>query len=121
MIVAGQQKKARYWGNFTVEKVARLKKAVKCRSEEIGITHFDPTIVKIKWEKSPSSDKHEFWFPYWMTIGGKEKYGQFAPMIGERALLELLQDAIEQNFFSKNFLRVLERAIVEGLNLRGAN
>ena len=91
MIVAGQQKKARYQGRFSVSKVARLKKPVECNCEEVGTALFDPTIVKIQWETPPSEDRNEFWFPYWITIGGKEKYGQFAPMIGEKALLELLQ------------------------------
>jgi hypothetical protein len=113
MIIAGQRKKAKYWGRFTVEKVARLKQPVECQCEEVGTALFDPTIVKIQWEKAPSDDKHEFWFPYWITINGKEKYGQFAPMIGEKALLELLGDAIEQGFFSKAFLSSLGRIIVE--------
>jgi len=116
MILAGQQKKAKYWGGFTVDKVARLKKPVECQCEEVGTALFDPTLVKIKWEKPPSADGHEFWFPYWITIGGKEKYGQFAPMIGERALLELLQDAIEQNFFSKSFLKGLSKAVTGKLD-----
>ncbi len=116
MIVAGQQKKAKYWGRFTVDKVARLKQPVECQCEEVGTALFDPTIVKIQWEKTPSDDKHEFWFPYWITIGGKEKYGQFAPMIGERALLELLQNAIEQDFFSKGFLKGLQIAITAKLD-----
>lgn len=73
----------------------------------MGTAFFDPTIVKIHWEIPPSEDKHEFWFPYWITIGGKEKYGQFAPMIGEKALLELLADAIQQGFFSEAFLNSL--------------
>ena len=67
--------------------------------------------MKIEWEKPPSDDKHEFWLPYWITIGGKEKYGQFAPMFGEKALLELLQNAIEQEFFSEDFLCGLEKAV----------
>lgn len=116
MIVVGQQKKARYWGRFTVKKVARLKKAVECQCEDIGTAHFDPTIVKIQWEKPPSDDKHEFWFPYWINIGGKEKYGQFAPMIGEKALLELLHSAIEQDFFSEGFLLHLYDTINSKLN-----
>jgi hypothetical protein len=111
MIQVGQEKKAKYWGSFSVSKVARLKKPVECKCKEVGIALFDPTIVKIHWETPPSGDKHEFWFPYWITIGGKEKYGQFAPMIGEKALLELLQDAIEQDFFSKSFLKGLDRVI----------
>jgi len=111
MIQAGQKKNVRYWGDFSVGKVARLKKPVECQCKELGVALFDPTIVKGRWEIPPSEDKHEFWFPYWITIGGKEKYGQFAPMIGEKALLELLQDAIEQDFFSKSFLKGLARAV----------
>ena len=111
MIIAGQRKKAKYWGRFTVEKVARLKQPVKCQCQEVGTALFDPTIVKIQWEKPPSDDKNEFWFPYWITIDGKEKYGQFAPMVGEKALLELLKDAIGQDFFSKSFLKGLDRVI----------
>jgi hypothetical protein len=116
MIREGQQKKAKYWGGFIVKKVARLKKPVECQSHDIGTALFDPTIVKIQWERSPSSDKHEFWFPYWITIGGKEKYGQFAPMIGEGALLELLESAIKQAFFTKSFLLKLRRHIEDALN-----
>ena len=111
MIQVGQKKKAKYWGGFTVSKVARLQKPVACQCEELGTALFDPTIVKIHWETSPSDDKHEFWFPCWITIGGKEKYGQFAPMIGEKALLELMEDAIRQDFFSRSFLEGLGRAV----------
>ena len=111
MIKEGQQKKAKYWGNFRVKRVAQLKQPIECHSQDIGTALFEPTIVKIEWEKSPSDDKHEFWFPYWITIGGKHKYGQFAPMMGERALLELLQNAMEQDFFSEDFLRHLGNAI----------
>lgn len=121
MIQVGQKSKAKYWGKYTVQKVARLKNPVECQCEEVGTALFNPTLVKIEWEKSPSWDKHEFWFPYWITIGGKEKYGQFAPMIGENALLELFKDAIEQDFFSEDFLHGLGRAIAERLNIQGAN
>lgn len=80
---------------------------MECRCQELGTALFEPTIVQIDWENPPSEDKNELWFPYWITIGGKEKYGQYAPMIGEGALLELLKDAIEQNFFSVDFLHGL--------------
>ncbi len=115
MIKEGQQKQARYWGKFTVSKVAQLRQPVECQSPEIGTALFAPTLVKIDWETPPSEDGHEFWFPYWMTIGGREKYGQFAPMIGERALLELLQSAIRQEFFSRDFLQGLEATITKKL------
>ena len=116
MIKVGQKKKAKYWGNFVVEKVARLKEPVECHGQEVGTALFNPTIVKIRWEQAPSEDNNEFWFPYWIAIGGKEKYGQFAPMIGENALFELLQDAISQGFFSKHFLKRLNKVIAHNLN-----
>jgi hypothetical protein len=111
MIKVGQQKPTKYWGTRTYKKIARLKKPVECHNPEQGTVFFNPTIIQIEWERSPSKDKHEFWFPYWMIIGGKEKYGQFAPMIGEGSLLELLQDAIWQDFFGEDFLKGLKEAI----------
>ena len=121
MIKEGHRRNTRYWGMRTVRKVARLKEPVKCYSEEVGDVLFSPIITKIEWDTSPYGEKYAFWFPYWITIGGKEKYGQFAPMIGERALLELLQDAIKQDFFGEGFLRGLGRAIAERLNIQGAS
>jgi hypothetical protein len=111
MIHAGEQKPTKYWGKRTAVKVAQLKQPVECHNITQGTVFFKPTIVKIEWEIPPSSDKNEFWFPYWMIVNGKEKYGQFAPMIGEKALLELLQDAINQDFFSDNFLQTLGQTI----------
>ena len=115
MIQVGQQKQTRYWGKRTVKKVARLKEPVKCYNPEQGLVFFEPTIVQIEWESSPSRDRNELWFPYWMIIGGKEKYGQYAPMMGEKQLLELLREAIKQDFFSASFLNNLRRAIADKL------
>ncbi|MFC1909299.1 hypothetical protein ACFLXD_05560 [Chloroflexota bacterium] len=115
MIKVGQRSKAKYWGNYSVKKVARPMKPVECHNSEQGVVFFEPTIVQLEWEKPPSEDKHEFWFPYWMTIEGKEKFGQYAPMIGEKTLLELFQDAIGQGFFSEKFLNGLRKAISDKL------
>ena len=52
-----------------------------------------------------------------MTIGGREKCAQFVPVIGENALLELLEDAIEQDFFSEGFLHGLRGVLKEKLRL----
>ena len=76
-----------------------------------GIVEFMPTIVQIEWEVPPSSDKNEYWFPYWTKIKGKEKYGQFAPMIGKDGLLLLLKEAIRQDFFEQDFLKELAETI----------
>jgi len=116
MIKEGYRSKAKDWGNYKVTKVARLKHPVECHSQIKGKALFNPTIVKLEWEIPPSDDKHEFWFPYWITwskISDKERYGQFAPMIGENALLELLKDAMKQEFFSKSFLDHLAAAIAK--------
>jgi hypothetical protein len=111
LIKEGKVSEAKYWGKFTVKKVLQLETPVKCNSAVKGDALFHPTLVRIEWEKAPSEDKNEFWFPYWMTLDGKEKYGQFAPMIGEKALLELLQKAIKEDFFSQEFLTNLKEAI----------
>jgi hypothetical protein len=68
LIETGQRKKARYWGEFTVTKVAKLEAPILCHSKEIGEVEFMPTLVKINWESSPSLDRNEFWFPYWVKI-----------------------------------------------------
>lgn len=111
MIKEGQRKKARYWGDFVVKKVAKLESPIYCYSKEVGEVEFMPTLVQIEWDTSPSSDKNEFWFPYWTKIKGKEKYGQFAPMIGKNGLLQLLKEAIKQDFFDEHFLTELSESI----------
>jgi hypothetical protein len=118
MIKEGYSSKAKDWGNYTVKKVARLKHPVECYSQDKGKALFNPVIVKMEWDTPPSEDKHEIWFPYWITwsdISNKERYGQYAPMIGQKALLELLEDAIKQDFFSDNFLTTLKEAITKKL------
>ena len=113
MIKEGHTKRIKYWGTYTVKKVVQLNEPVICQSEEIGQAEFMPTIVKLEWEKPPSADKNEFWFPYWLKVKGKWKYGQFAPMIGENALLHLLKEAIKQDYFSPKFLHGLSETIQE--------
>jgi hypothetical protein len=112
MIEKGYKSRAKYWGNYTVKDVVKLKNKAECYSQEKGKVLFNPTIVKLEWENPPSEDKNDIWFPYWITIGDKkEKYGQYAPMIGEKALLELLQGAIEKDFFSTEFTVELRKSI----------
>ena len=112
----GQRSKTKYWGDRTYKKIARLRKPVECHNPEQGTVFFDPMIIQIEWDTPPSDDKHELWFPYWMIVDGKRTYGQFAPMIGERALLELLQEAVNQEFFSEGFLAELNSSLTQRLN-----
>jgi hypothetical protein len=114
MIEAGHRSKAKDWGKYTVKKVVRLDNPVRCYSKDKGRALFNPTMVKLQWDEPPSDDKNEFWFPYWITwvdVDGKERYGQYSPMIGEGAFLELLEGAITGDFFSNSFLANLSRAI----------
>ncbi len=118
MIEEGYRSKATKWGNYTVKKVARLSKPVECFSEDKGKALFNPTMVKLEWENPPSDDKNDIWFPYWITwvdVDGKERYGQYSPMIGEKALLELLKDAINKDFFTRDFLAGLDAEITTKL------
>jgi len=113
MIKVGKRSKAKYWGAFKVQDVVTLGSPVKCFSVEKGNVDFNPTIVKLTWDRDPSNDKHDLWFPYWIKIDGKEKYGQYAPMIGQKALLELLSKAIDREFFQVDFINGLGRKIAE--------
>jgi len=118
MIKAGYRSKAKDWGNYTATKVARLRQPVECYSQNKGKALFNPVIVKMEWDTPPSEDKNDIWFPYWIKwsdISDKERYGQYAPMIGEKALIELLEDAINQDFFSEDFLTELREAIIKKL------
>jgi hypothetical protein len=111
VIKKGYSSQAKYWGNYRVKDVVKLEKPIECFSQEKGKVLFNPTIVKLEWEVPPSKDKHDIWFPYWITIDNKEKYGQFAPMIGENGLLELMQGAIDHDFFSFEFLVTLKNTL----------
>ncbi len=111
MIAVGKKNRVKYWGKFTVDKIVELNNPVRCFSAEKGEVYFRPTIIKISWDVNPSDDKHDLWFPYWQIVEGKEKYGQFAPMIGQKAFLELLSKAIESDYFDRDFLGQLKRKI----------
>lgn len=116
MIKEGKESKAKYWGSYIVQKIVKLDKPVVCYSDKVGKAYFKPTIVKIEWKKKPpSNDKHDIWFPYWIVIKKRENYGQYAPMIGQKALLELLKKAIFAGFFNNNFLKNLKKTIEKKL------
>ena len=76
MIKAGYCSTVTDWGNYRAVKVANLSKPVECLSNSKGKALFNPTIVKLEWETPPSEDKHEFWFPYWITWSDVTGRGQ---------------------------------------------
>ena len=113
MIKEGQQSKTRYWGEYEVIKVVQLKAPESAHSAEVGEALFKYTLVQIRWK---GDGGYNFWFPYWTTIKDKERYGQYAPMMSEDSLLELLQEAMRKEFFSENFLHQLHKTIADKLN-----
>jgi len=121
VIKTGKRSKAKYWGAYEIQDFVMLDHPVRCFSAEKGEVDFNPTIVKLSWDQEPSDDQHDIWLPYWITIDGKEKYGQFAPMIGQKALLELLCKAIDSGFFGEKFLEGLGRKIARHLGTQPAH
>jgi hypothetical protein len=119
VIEVGKRSKARYWGEYEVQGVVKLDAPVRCHSLEKGEIDFNPTIAKLAWAREPSGDRHDIWFPYRITIGGKERYGQYAPMIGQKALLDLLRKAIDAEFFDRDFLQALDRKLSSCLEAGG--
>jgi len=109
MIKPGEWHTVKYWGKFRINKVAELPQPLTFDTPQWGQTSFRPTITEIEWQDG----NKEFWFPYYIGPSGKEKYGQYAPMMGEKELLALLQEAIRQKFFSIEFLSELVKAISE--------
>jgi len=81
------------------------------RLPEQSRTTFDPQIVLLESTTNAhrplKKGDRELWFPYWIKVGGKWRFGQFPPCFGEDAFLKLLKEAIRQNFFSKTFLETL--------------
>jgi len=112
-IKVGNKKYYEKWGTQTIVKIATLKKPIVQQSQDSGEVLFVPVIIKREWEISPtdSKDKSEFHFTYWMHINNHNQYGQYGSILREKELLGLLQEAINQNFFSRNFLRQLNRTL----------
>ncbi len=113
MIKEGELRRTKYWGPYKVLKVVEIDTPEIAESAETGKAIFKYTLAKIRW----SDGKCDFWFPYWVTIKGKERYGQYAPMLSEGSLLNLLQKAINGGFFSKTFLNKLNKTVNNKLNV----
>ena len=91
---------------WVVKKGAQLQEPQTYRSIR-GEEAFDPVLYLVEDKRGDKS----FWFPYWIKVRGKWRYGQYAPIFDESQFLELLLEAIRQDFFSAHFLKGLEQAI----------
>lgn len=74
---------------------------------------FDPVLYLVEDKRGDKS----FWFPYWIKVRDKWRYGQYASIFDESQFLKLLLEAIRQDFFSAHFLKEIEQAIVERIRI----
>jgi len=105
-VVARDRKSGKVLWEYTIKKVARLAEP-ECFDSVRGSEEFDPLLILGEHKDG----KKELWFPYWIAIDGKWRYGQFAPLFSEDIFLELLGKAIAQDFFSNQFLRRLRHEL----------
>jgi len=105
-VVARDRKSGKVLWEFTIKKVVRLAEPERFKSVR-GSEEFDPLLILGEHKDG----KQEFWFPYWIAINGKWRYGQFAPLFSEAIFFELLKQAIDQDFFSKRFLSKLSHEL----------
>ena len=115
---AGDKVHPRYKGigNWEIKAVAELPEAIKYNDSKLGRVSYCPRIVLLE---SLDNKFKALWFAYWIATSrteGKMKWGQRPGMYEEDMLLELLKDAIRQNFFTKDFLKELARELDETLS-----
>ena len=94
---------------WVVKKVAKLDKPIDYKDNAQGNVQYDPKIMLLDSQKG-----EVLWFPYWLSTDktqGKMKWGQRPPILEEGVLFKLLEDAIEKDMFSKQFLRKLQEEI----------
>ncbi|MBU0498320.1 MAG: hypothetical protein KKC68_05625, partial [Candidatus Thermoplasmatota archaeon] len=58
---------------------------------------FDPKIFSIL---STENNRRFYWFPYWLTVDGKRKFGQFSPIIPEEEFITLFTNALKRGVIS---------------------
>ena len=81
-----------------------IKKIAKLRTAQ----GFEPAIMLVQHQNG----KKDLYFPYWKkTRKGKQGFANRPPMFNESIFLRLLSDAVNQGFFTKNFLRKLNREL----------
>jgi hypothetical protein len=110
-VVARDRKSGKVLWEFTIKKVVRLAEPERFKSRR-GSEEFDPHLIFGEHKDG----KKELWFPYWIAINGRWRYGQFAPLFSEDIFFELLEQAIAKDFFSRRFLRKLSHELEVALS-----
>lgn len=109
MIEVGHQGRARGLGSYEVLKRVKLEEPEEYYDDE-GKIFFHPILAQIEWKRTGNI---ELWLTYYRQREGKKPIfaGQFAPIVREDSLVELLSGAIDQGFFSRHSLSTLQQAI----------
>lgn len=109
MIEVGHQGRARGLGGYEVQKRVQLKEPEEYYDDE-GKKFFHPILAQIKWKNTGNV---ELWLTYYRQREGKKPRfaGQFAPIMREDSLVEVLSGAIDQGFFAPHSLSILQQAI----------
>jgi hypothetical protein len=81
------------------------------QAESAANTKYIYYLCKVKWE-NPNDDYGEYWMPY--EVDGKRS--AFSAIMKKSSLLELLQKAINDNLFDNEFIKKLEKTIIDKLN-----
>jgi hypothetical protein len=91
----------------TVVKGASFSQTHSWRDKVMGSVSSDPRIFQLRDE-----DGNPFiWLPYWITVGGRKKYGQFSQMIEEGLFAELLKNAIRGVLFGEETIHILKETL----------
>lgn len=78
-----------------------------------GSANFEPTIMLVEHKDG----RKELYFPYWKkTKKGTQGFANRPPMFDEGIFLELLRDAIRQDFFTRGFSGKLAVELVKTLS-----
>lgn len=92
--------------NFEIKRGVELDKPEKYISPR-GEEEFDPVLYLLEDKEG----NRQLWFPYWISINKKWRYGQYAPIFTEENFSELLKKGIEYELFTELFLKQLKRAL----------
>lgn len=95
---------------WQIKGIAQLRQPIEYDDPIQGKVRYDPKIMLLE----NGNIGKVLWFPYWLATSktkGKMKWGQRPPMLEENAFLELMKDAFQKGFFSKDFLHELNREL----------
>lgn len=114
----GDKVHPRYKGidNWEIKAIAELSEPIKYGDSKLGRVSYCPRILLLE---SLDNKFKALWFAYWIATSrteGKMRWGQRPGMYEENVLLELLKDAIRQDFFTSDFLKDLRRELDDALS-----